>query len=99
MVSNKEEKITQADPNGVTEELSMQKADYVEEVIEETMDEYIIIAADTVVSRNGKIIGKPADEKDAVESLKMLRGNIHKVTTGVTIIVKNKKERECDGTL
>lgn len=45
----------------------------------------IIIAADTVVVLDGKIIGKPADEEDARTILNTLSGRIHKVVTGVVI--------------
>lgn len=46
----------------------------------------IIIAADTLIFFNGKVIGKPKDNHDAFETLKMLQGKEHSVYTGVTII-------------
>lgn len=52
-------------------------------------DSKIILAADTLVILNGKVIGKPADEKNAVEILRALSGKTHKVITGV-VILKNK---------
>ncbi|MFR5875406.1 MAG: Maf family protein [Eubacterium sp.] len=55
-------------------------------------DNDIIIGADTVVSINGKILGKPCDEKEAEKMLKLLSGNVHSVFTGVTII-KGESER------
>jgi septum formation protein len=45
----------------------------------------IIITADTVVAVNGKIIGKPADGKDAERILKQLSGKTHTVYTGFSI--------------
>lgn len=45
----------------------------------------IIIAADTIVYKNG-IIGKPEDFDDAVHILKTLRNTSHIVCTGVAII-------------
>ena len=45
----------------------------------------IIIAADTVVSIDNKILGKPEDEDEAVRMLTMLSGRTHRVYTGVTV--------------
>jgi len=45
----------------------------------------IILAADTVVSLDGKIIGKPADQDDARRILTTLTGTTHEVITGVTL--------------
>ena len=45
----------------------------------------IIIASDTLVSMNGDVLGKPADEADAHRMLRELSGNIHEVFTGVTL--------------
>lgn len=52
----------------------------------------IILAADTIVICNNKIIGKPTDRDNAIEILQTLSGNIHTVITGVCIIT-DKKER------
>lgn len=49
-------------------------------------DEDIIIGADTVVSIDGVILGKPKDRSNAFKMLKMLSGKYHSVFTGVTII-------------
>ena len=55
-------------------------------------DDYAILAADTVVAYNGRILGKPEDTEDARRMLKELQGQTHKVYTGVTIA------RVCAGT-
>ncbi len=44
-----------------------------------------IIAADTVVVADGKILGKPADEKDAYNMLLALSDREHSVLTGFTV--------------
>lgn len=45
----------------------------------------VVIAADTVVVLDGHILGKPADEADAVRMLTALSGKAHQVMTGVTV--------------
>ena len=46
------------------------------------------IGADTVVSIDGRILGKPKTEGIAFKMLKLLSGRIHRVTTGYCIIYK-----------
>jgi septum formation protein len=45
-----------------------------------------IIAADTIVLCNSRILGKPADEREAVEMLELLSGKEHEVITGVALV-------------
>jgi len=45
-----------------------------------------IIGADTLVSVDGKALGKPSDPPEAVRMLHQLSGRIHQVYTGVTVI-------------
>lgn len=47
---------------------------------------YIVIGADTVVAIGDSILGKPKDEQDAKEMLRMLAGKTHAVYTGVSVI-------------
>lgn len=49
----------------------------------------IVIGADTVVVRQGTILGKPGDREDAFSMLKSLSGSWHEVMTGVAIIDVN----------
>ena len=46
----------------------------------------IVIGADTVVSCDGKILGKPKTHEDAYQMIASLQGRLHQVYTGVTII-------------
>lgn len=46
----------------------------------------IIIGADTVVSIDEHILGKPVDEDDAKRMLRLLSSNTHQVYTGVHVI-------------
>ena len=45
-----------------------------------------VIAADTIVVCNGRVLGKPHSEGEAVEMLTMLSGRDHQVMTGVTVL-------------
>ncbi len=50
----------------------------------------VVIAADTVVSVGGEILGKPKDDADARRMLRLLSGGKHTVYTGVTVISDGK---------
>lgn len=49
-----------------------------------------VIGADTVVVVDGKILGKPKDEKEAFSMLKSLSGRSHEVITAFSFININK---------
>ena len=46
----------------------------------------LIIAADTVVALDGRVLGKPADGPDAFAMLSALSGRRHQVYTGLTVV-------------
>ena len=48
--------------------------------------EDIVIAADTIVVCEGKVLGKPRTEAEAVEMLSLLSGRDHQVMTGCTVV-------------
>jgi len=50
-----------------------------------------VLAADTMVVINDKILGKPGNEDEAVEMLQELSGQEHTVITGVCILINRKK--------
>ena len=45
----------------------------------------LIITADTIVSLDGEVLGKPRDAADAARMLRLLSGKTHQVITGVCI--------------
>lgn len=45
----------------------------------------VVLAADTLVTVDGKVLGKPADFEDAVKILRRLSGRAHEVWTAVRI--------------
>ncbi len=46
----------------------------------------IVIAADTIVVCQGKVLGKPRNEEDAKAMLRLLSGRDHQVMTGMTVV-------------
>lgn len=51
----------------------------------------ILIGCDTIVVYDGVIYGKPVDEQDAYNTLKLLSNKTHQVMSGVGIIYKEKE--------
>lgn len=52
----------------------------------------IVIGSDTMVTINGRRLGKPKDEEDAFLMLKELSNNTHEVVTAVSIISASQSE-------
>ena len=53
---------------------------------ERSSDE-VVIAADTIVSLEGKSLGKPADKQHGIDMLMALSGRRHEVVTGVCVLL------------
>jgi septum formation protein len=49
-----------------------------------------VIGADTVVTLDGKIIGKPTDTAHALDILRTLRGKTHQVITGLAVLCQQE---------
>ena len=73
-------------------DLTVQNAQIKASPIAQINQEKIVIGADTVVSLDNEIFGKPSDMEEAVKMLARLSGRTHIVTTGVCIIQKEKNE-------
>lgn len=69
-------------PAELVEHLSRQKA---AEVAAGASPEDLVIAADTVVSIDGRVLGKPHSQEEAFSMLSTLSGREHTVYTGVTV--------------
>ncbi|HAX50741.1 Maf family protein [Muricomes intestini] len=83
-VSHKDEYYKSVLPEEIVKELSLMKAENV--ASEQDARNMIVIGADTIVTLDDKILGKPKDEKDAYYMLKSLQGKAHQVFTGVAIL-------------
>lgn len=95
-----EEIISKSIPHEVVVELSEQKAKEVAAAVVAydeahaditTPTDIMVIGADTVVAFEDKILGKPKDEEDAKDMLRMLSDRTHSVYTGVTIVFISKE--------
>ncbi len=87
-VSNVEEKAAAHSPGELVEELSRQKAEAVFALTDDPAQAVLVIGADTVVALGEEILGKPADEAEAVSMLRRLSGASHQVYTGVTLLYR-----------
>ncbi len=58
------------------------------------LDDGTVIACDTVVVCQGEILGKPVDRSDAERMLRLLRGELHYVHSGVCVWTKSDSGRK-----
>ena len=85
-VSDKEEIYKSTVPEEIVKELSLMKAENVASELDGDIEDTVIIGADTIVVLDEEILGKPADEEDAVRMLTRLQGREHRVYTGVAVL-------------
>ena len=70
------------------EKLSYQKA----RAVYSDHSDCLVIGADTIVTIDGKVLGKPHSIDEAREMLQLLSDNTHEVITAVTILYQDKAE-------
>lgn len=79
-------RVDESPPSGkdipdIVESLALRKALATARIL----DDGLVIAADTVVVWRGQVLGKPSDDKEAVEMLERLQGDFHEVYTGLAL--------------
>lgn len=91
-----EETRTEASPGQLAEDLAFQKANDVYETVKGnyTDQDFMVIGADTIVYYDGEVLGKPADEQEAFDMLKLLSDRTHQVYTGLAIILRKENEKQ-----
>lgn len=99
ITSDIEENTTQTKPDEIVKELSHMKASDVLDKIIENRDDIkekyvVVIGADTVVSKDELIMGKPKSHDDAFQMIKLIQGSTHQVYTGVSILSYNLKTKK-----
>ena len=67
-------------PRAFAERLAAEKAEAIS-----AEPETVLVAADTIVVHNQKILGKPVDAEEAFSMLSALSGDAHEVVTGVCV--------------
>jgi septum formation protein len=73
------------DPVSYAERISAEKARAILKGLSGREDDFLLITCDTIVTIDGKIIGKPESLKDAFDKLKTLNGRTHLVISAITI--------------
>jgi septum formation protein len=71
-------------PEALAKTLSLGRA----AAVAELHPDAVVIGADTLISFNGKVYGKPKSKDDARYMLQMLSGNMHEVITGISVVCK-----------
>ena len=77
-----EENTDKTVPSEIVKDLSLQKA----LSVAPKYPGQAVLAADTIVEIDGRILGKPKTEDEAFSMLRMLSGRTHSVYTGVALI-------------
>ncbi len=67
-------------------------------VLPAAAEDDIVIAADTIVCVDDRILGKPHTAAEAAEMLRLLSGREHQVRTGVTVCTRERAVTEVDVT-
>ena len=80
-----ESTVKENSPKKLVKRLSKLKASTVD-------DDAVVIAADTIVVKGGKVYGKPLTKEHAVEMIGELAGEWHIVYTGVTVKYRGKEK-------
>ena len=89
------------DPALLVRELALRKGRATRALLQERgeWDENtLIIASDTVVAIDNKILGKPVDAADAARMLQALSGNEHRVISGVALLCGEREVADHDAT-
>ncbi len=89
------------DPVALVRELALRKGRATRELLRREgrwSEDMLIIAADTVVAAGDRILGKPQDDADAAEMLRLLSGSAHRVISGIALLCGDREAVDSDET-
>lgn len=89
-----EEPLHDEDPISYVTRLARQKAQAVfdELAVNDSVPRLVVLGADTTVTLDGHILGKPESPADAARILRLLSGRTHRVITGVAVVTAERAE-------
>lgn len=74
------------DAADMVQRLALDKAHAATALLDDSLNEPVVLAADTTVVHHTRILGKPRDEEDAVRMLRAIAGDTHTVLTGFALL-------------
>jgi septum formation protein len=83
-----------ADPRSTTEELALKKVRKVLETLKKENPPWIC-GADTLISLDGKIYGKPKDQNEVKNMLRLFSGRTHEVISAVALYSGRTQKTDC----
>lgn len=86
-------------PGEAPTELCLRLAAAKAEAVAERNGNSLIVAADTIVLLDGKILGKPADAAESLRMIRSLQGRVHEVLTGVGVAWKGRRANAVERTV
>jgi septum formation protein len=97
-----EDPLPDEDPIAYVTRLAREKAEAVfreltgggesQELLRDDQSELAVLGADTTVTLDSMILGKPTDAADAARMLRLLSGRTHRVITGVVVVTAESVE-------
>jgi septum formation protein len=85
-----EDPLPNEDPIHYVTRLAQQKAQAVFDQLSPTHPNLTVLGADTTVTLDNQILGKPESTQDAARMLRLLSGRTHRVITGVSVVTANQ---------
>jgi len=93
-----EDPLPDEDPIAYVTRLARQKAEAVYAQLASTKPHITVLGADTTVTLDNHILGKPESPEDAARMLRLLSGRTHRVITGVSLVTATRAETAAEVT-